>query len=107
MFTNTSALRLLLNVPESQSSVIILKKLVTQTLISSPAKTRKRLVKMFSKNECIPQFPRILVSLSRKLSMEYLTLRIYLEDKVFSMSIYIQYLNSSLNVIFFVIVQLV
>ena len=48
-----------------------------------------RLVKMFSKNECIPPFPRILVSKSRKLSMEYLTSRIYLEDKVSSMSIYI------------------
>jgi hypothetical protein len=63
--------------------------LVTETLISSPAETPNRLVKMFSKNERIPPFPRILVSKSRKLSMEYLTIRIYLEDKVFSMSIYI------------------
>ena len=47
--------------------------------------SRNCLVKMFSKNECIPQFPRLLVSLSRKLSMEYLTIRIYLEDKVDSL----------------------
>jgi len=38
---NTSALRLLLTVQESQSSVPILK-FVTQTLISSPAETRIR-----------------------------------------------------------------
>jgi hypothetical protein len=77
-----------LNLQESQSSVLILK-LVTQTLISSPAENSNRLVKMFSKNEFIPSFPRILVSKSRKLSIEYLTIRIYLEDKVSSMSIYI------------------
>ena len=41
MFTNTSALRLLLNVPESQSSAPVLK-FVTQTLISSPAETQIR-----------------------------------------------------------------
>ena len=39
-------------------------------------------------NEFIPQFQRILVSVSRKLSMEYLTIRIYLEDKEYSLCQY-------------------